>query len=111
MLNHPEFKDYLDAHPNHILYGEWMIPHTIRSYSENVWKNFYVFDVFEYNEQSSKYISYEEYKEEVLTTFSGDLLFSEEEIASLRQLKSYSEQVQDFVQISESRVREKNGWE
>ena len=65
MLNHPEFKDYLDAHPNHILYGEWMIPHTIRSYSENVWKNFYVFDVFEYNEQSSKYISYEEYKEEL----------------------------------------------
>ena len=65
MLNHPELKDYLDAHPNHILYGEWMIPHTIRSYSENVWKNFYVFDVFEYNEQSSKYISYEEYKEEL----------------------------------------------
>lgn len=66
VLEHPEFRAYLEKHPNHILYGEWMIPHTIRTYSEDVWKNFYVFDVFEYNNnQSSRYIPYDKYKEEL----------------------------------------------
>ncbi len=35
------FKD----HPELRIYGEWMIPHTVRTYLPEVWNNWYVFDV------------------------------------------------------------------
>lgn len=32
-------------HPELRIYGEWMIPHTVRTYLPEVWNNWYVFDV------------------------------------------------------------------
>ena len=32
--------------PNLRLYGEWLVPHTLKNYQDNAWRNFYVFDVF-----------------------------------------------------------------
>lgn len=60
----PQYLEYLKVHPNHILYGEFMIPHTIKSYDDAVWGNLYIFDVFEVDEKgmNSRYLSYEEYK-------------------------------------------------
>lgn len=29
-----------------ILYGEWLVPHTIRNYEDSAWNKFYVFDVY-----------------------------------------------------------------
>lgn len=29
-----------------ILYGEWLVPHTIRNYQDTAWNRFYVFDVY-----------------------------------------------------------------
>jgi len=31
---------------NVILYGEWLVPHTIKGYVDNAWKQFYLFDIF-----------------------------------------------------------------
>jgi hypothetical protein len=42
------------------LYGEWLVPHSIKNYREDAWKRFYVFDVF--NDQLDKYLSYDEYQ-------------------------------------------------
>ena len=53
-LEHPEYKAYLEAHPNQILYGEWLVKHTIKTYSEDAWKKFYVFDVYEYAPDEDK---------------------------------------------------------
>lgn len=39
-------REWLDAHPDIILYGEWLVPHTIKDYREDAWRRFYVFDVF-----------------------------------------------------------------
>jgi hypothetical protein len=39
------------------LYGEWLVPFTIRQYEDFAWRNFYVFDV----EKDGKYMSYDEY--------------------------------------------------
>lgn len=50
-------KDFFSAHPNLKLYGEWLIPHTLRTYVDSAWNDFYVFDVTD----SKKYLSYEEY--------------------------------------------------
>lgn len=51
--------DYLHTHPTHILYGEWLIPHTLRTYTDTAWRKFYVFDVFDTAE--NRYLSYTEY--------------------------------------------------
>lgn len=49
------FKDY----PNLYLYGEFLIPHSLKTYRKDAWGKFYIFDVM-YND---KYLSYEEYKD------------------------------------------------
>lgn len=62
-MNEPKFKVYLDKHPTHRLYGEWLVPHTIKNYKDNAWRNFYVFDVVEeFNERHFRYVPYDEYK-------------------------------------------------
>lgn len=63
MINDAKVKEYLKKHPTHRLFGEWLVPHTIRTYREEAWRKFYVFDVCVDNgEDGLTYISYEEYK-------------------------------------------------
>ena len=52
---------YLKKHPNHYLFGEYLVPHTIRTYEADAWRKFYIFDVFELNEDTGRYVSYDEY--------------------------------------------------
>ena len=40
------------------LYGEWLVPHTLKTYRDDAWRKFYVFDVMD----GEKYLPYEEYK-------------------------------------------------
>jgi hypothetical protein len=40
------FKTYFEFHPTNILYGEWLVPHTLKTYREDCWRRFYVFDVW-----------------------------------------------------------------
>jgi hypothetical protein len=41
----PGVRSYLEAHPNHRLFGEWLVPHSLKTYREDAWRKFYVFDV------------------------------------------------------------------
>lgn len=43
------------------LFGEWLVPHSLKTYREDAWKKFYVFDV--YDDSKEKYLHYDEYKE------------------------------------------------
>ncbi len=52
-------KAYLLKHPTHLVYGEWLVPHSIKSYNEDAWRKFYIFDVFDAVEE--RYLSYDEY--------------------------------------------------
>ena len=36
---------YLLENPKHRLYGEYLIPHSLKTYNDNAWEKFYVFDV------------------------------------------------------------------
>jgi len=36
---------YLMENPTHRLFGEWLVPHSLKTYKEDAWRNFYVFDV------------------------------------------------------------------
>lgn len=50
---------YIHEHPQHILYGEWLVPHTLKTYNDDAWRRFYVFDVFDRNKE--RLLSYDEY--------------------------------------------------
>jgi hypothetical protein len=39
------FSKLFADHPNWIVYGEWLTPHTLRRYKADAWRKFYVFDV------------------------------------------------------------------
>jgi hypothetical protein len=36
---------YLAKHPDHRIYGEWLVPHSLKTYREEAWRKFYIFDV------------------------------------------------------------------
>lgn len=54
------FLRFFNQHPNLRLYGEWLVPHTLKTYRDEVWRRFWVFDVF--NNATNQYLSYPEYK-------------------------------------------------
>ena len=51
---------FLKTYPRLRLYGEWLCPHSLKTYEDTAWRKFYVFDV--YHDQRDTYISYEKYK-------------------------------------------------
>jgi hypothetical protein len=50
--------EMLKAHPDKRFYGEWLVPHSLKSYQENAWRNFYIFDVAN---SSGEYLHCDEY--------------------------------------------------
>lgn len=62
VIKDDNIRKYLLDHKDHYLYGEWLVPHTIRYYHPESWKHFYVFDIFSYDRG---YIPYDEYSKEL----------------------------------------------
>lgn len=59
------FAEYFKKYPSHRLYGEFLIPQTIRTYTDDAWRKFYIFDVTidENNgSDSMTYLPYSEYQ-------------------------------------------------
>jgi hypothetical protein len=54
------FRRFFKSNPSLRLYGEWLVPHTLKTYKEDVWRKFYVFDVFD--DKKEKYLTYSEYQ-------------------------------------------------
>jgi ATP-dependent RNA circularization protein (DNA/RNA ligase family) len=46
-----------------ILYGEWLVPHTLRTYRPEAWRQFYVFDVWDVH--GERYLSFDGYAEAI----------------------------------------------
>jgi len=53
------FEEFQDA----IIYGEWLVPHTVKTYREEAWRRFYIFDV-KYNDE---FLPYPEYAERLIS--------------------------------------------
>ena len=51
---------FFDVNPGLIVFGEWLVPHSLKTYRPEAWRKFYVFDVM--REISGEYLSYPEYK-------------------------------------------------
>src|SRR6478609_7687293 len=63
--------NYLTENPTHRLFGEWLVPHSLKTYRPETWRRFYVFDVAVDKETEEilhdgdskvKYLHYDEYK-------------------------------------------------
>ena len=63
VLENENIKKYLEKHPTHRLYGEFLVPHSLKTYREDAWRRFYIFDVCLDKENGSvEYIPYDIYK-------------------------------------------------
>jgi len=49
ILHDPRIEKALKAHPDWIIYGEWLTPHTLKRYAADAWRKFYVFDILKVN--------------------------------------------------------------
>jgi len=63
--------EYFKENPKHRLYGEWLVPHSLKTYKEDAWRNFYVFDVtvdrdeneiIDESDDKVNYLTYDDYK-------------------------------------------------
>lgn len=65
VLNNKNLELFFNTYPNLRLYGEFLVPHTLKTYNDNSWRNFYVFDVME----GENYLEYDTYSK-ILDEFS-----------------------------------------
>lgn len=59
---HKDLLAYLTKYPNRVIYGEWLVKHTLQTYAADAWKKFYVFDI--YDADTDSYVNYDEYSVE-----------------------------------------------
>ena len=52
--------EFLNDHRNLTLYGEWLVPHSFKDYRDDAWRQFYIFDV--YNNEEDLYVPYDQYQ-------------------------------------------------
>jgi len=58
----PRYEAFFKDHPEMILYGEWLVKHTISEYKSEAWNKFYVFDVCTMkSSEEIEYLSPDEY--------------------------------------------------
>lgn len=61
--NDKMIKQYLGKHPEHRLFGEWLVPHSLKTYRDDAWRKFYIFDVCVDKEDGGlEYLPYDVYK-------------------------------------------------
>ena len=59
----PRIIEFFEAYPDLRLFGEWLVPHTVKSYRDDAWRHFYVFDVMAFwpNDDGTEYPRYMPY--------------------------------------------------
>lgn len=57
VIKQPNIIKFLFDNPDLRLFGEWLVPHSLKTYRETAWNKFYVFDVM----NGEKYLTYDEY--------------------------------------------------
>lgn len=62
IINDERFKKFFFEFPSCRLYGEWLVPHTLKTYRDDAWRKFYVFDVTSVRMNNDEfYVNYDEY--------------------------------------------------
>jgi hypothetical protein len=63
----PELEEFFKKYPDFIIFGEWLVPHTIKTYTKSAWNKFYVFDF--YDKLTETYLNFEIFRTEVVSDF------------------------------------------
>ena len=53
---HPEIAEFVKTHRNLRVYGEYLTPHTIKSYYDDAWNKWYIFDIWD--DEKAKWLEY-----------------------------------------------------
>lgn len=53
------YEKFFEIYPGSIMYGEWLIPHSLKTYRDTAWRKFYVFDI---KRSDGTYVPYSEYQ-------------------------------------------------
>lgn len=53
-----KYLQFLKDNPNLRLFGEWLVPHSLKTYKKDAWNKFYIFDVMN---ESGDYLHYDVY--------------------------------------------------
>src|SRR6478735_7596187 len=70
-LEQPSLFNYLTENPTHRLFGEWLVPHSLKTYRQDAWRKFYVFEVVvdrldselaHESDEKFNYLNYNDYK-------------------------------------------------
>lgn len=59
IANENLLRPFFEEYPTYHLYGEWLVPHSLKTYREDAWHNFYIFDV---TDENGDYLHYDQYK-------------------------------------------------
>ena len=59
VMDNQDIKGMCMMNPDCRFFGEWLVPHSLKTYREDSWRRFYIFDVF----RNEKHVPYDEYKE------------------------------------------------
>ena len=51
--------EFFRNYPELIIYCEWLVPHSLKTYRNNAWNQFYIFDI--YDNENNRYLSFKEY--------------------------------------------------
>lgn len=62
VMSNEKLKKFIEENPNHRVYGEFLVPHSLKTYRDNAWREFYIFDVTVRDEEGEEYfLPYEQY--------------------------------------------------
>lgn len=59
VINNQNICDFISMYYNLRLYGEWLVPHSLKTYVDSAWRDFYIFDVM----KGDEHLPYDIYKE------------------------------------------------
>lgn len=104
----PLFKNF----PNWRLYGEWLVPHTLKTYREDAWRKFYVFDVHN-GERYVPYSAYSDVLEDMGIEFIRPLcIFTNPTVENLQhEVENNTYLIQDGAGKGEGIVAKNYDWE
>lgn len=46
LSNSAPYEQLFELYPGITLYGEWLVPHSLKTYRDDAWRKFYIFDVY-----------------------------------------------------------------
>ncbi len=62
VLKDDRFSEFFKEYPKLRLYGEWLVPHALKTYRKDAWRKFYIFDVTFESEDKFFYLDYVAYQ-------------------------------------------------